>query len=102
MKKVNVLILLLVTVLSFNAAVAQSNNQVEYINLKGDTLFPEGIHTLPNGDLLVGGFGDGSIQRINSKNEVSYFSQSGENGKRRHRNSLAIQAGFLNLRKSGR
>lgn len=80
MKNLNLLILLFMTVLSFNAAVAQSNNQVEYINLKGDTLFPEGIHILPNGDLLVGGFGDGSIQRINSKNEVSYFSQSGENG----------------------
>lgn len=80
MKNVNLLILLLLTVLSFNAAFAQSNNGVEYINLKGEATFPEGIHALPNGDLLVGGFGDGSIQRINSKNEVSYFSQSGENG----------------------
>lgn len=80
MKNVNLLILLFVTALSFNATFAQSNSQVEYINLKGDALFPEGIHALPNGDLLVGGFGDGSIQRINSKNEVSYFSQSGENG----------------------
>lgn len=80
MKNVNLSILLLLIVLSFNAAFAQSNNQVEYINLKGDALFPEGIHALPNGDLLVGGFGDGSIQRINAKNEVSYFSGSGENG----------------------
>lgn len=80
MRNVNLPILLLLTALSFNLAFAQTNNQVEYINLMGDTLFPEGIQTLPNNDLLVGGFGDGSIQRINAKNEVSYFSRSGENG----------------------
>ena len=59
---------------------AQTSSKAEYINLKGDQLFPEGIHTLPNGDLLVGGFGDGSIQRIDSKNNISYFSKSKENG----------------------
>lgn len=79
MKKIKqffALALVAITTVSF----AQSPSKAEYINLKGDQLFPEGIHTLPNGDLLVGGFGDGSIQRINSKNELSYFSKSGENG----------------------
>jgi hypothetical protein len=66
---------------------AQSNSQAQFINLKGDSLFPEGIHTLPNGDLLVGGFGDGSIQRIDNQNNVSYFSKSGENG-------MVIAVGF--------
>lgn len=60
-------------------AVAQSN-AIETVSLLGDALFPEGIITLPNNDLIVGGFGDGSLQRINSKNEVSYFSKPGENG----------------------
>ncbi|WP_298146570.1 hypothetical protein [Flavobacterium sp.] len=61
-------------------AVAQQNKTVNTISLKGDKLFPEGIHTLPNGDLLVGGFGDGSIQRIDSKDQISYFSAPGQNG----------------------
>jgi hypothetical protein len=71
---------LLLTIVSISSSNAQSNNQAEFINLKGDALFPEGIHTLPNGDLLVGGFGDGSIQKIDGKNNVTYFSKSGENG----------------------
>ncbi len=70
---------LLLALVSINTIVAQSNSKAEFINLNGDALFPEGIHTLPNGDLLVGGFGDGSIQKIDSKNNVSYFSKSKEN-----------------------
>lgn len=53
---------------------------VETIDLQGNQLFPEGIITLPTNDLLVGGFGDGSIQRIDKNNKVSYFSQPGQNG----------------------
>lgn len=57
------------------------------IPLNGDQLFPEGIIGLPNNDLLVGGFGDGSIQRINSKNVTSSFSKGGDNG-------MVIAVGF--------
>lgn len=76
LKQILAIAIVAITTVSF----AQTSSKAEFINLKGDQLFPEGIHTLPNGDLLVGGFGDGSIQRINSKNELSYFSKSGENG----------------------
>ena len=86
---------LLLALLSINTIVAQSNNKAEFINLKGDALFPEGIHTLPNGDLLVGGFGDGSIQRIDNKNNVSYFSKSKENG-------MVIAVGFALDEKTNR
>lgn len=78
MKKMVLVIAMALTF--FTQAGYAQNNEIEYINLKGDALFPEGIHALPNGDLLVGGFGDGSIQRINSKKEISYFSKPGENG----------------------
>jgi hypothetical protein len=71
--------LLLTAAFAVNGVHGQTAN-VESIGLMGDAVFPEGILALPNGDLLVGGFGDGSIQRINQKNEVSYFSKSGENG----------------------
>jgi hypothetical protein len=56
------------------------NTNPEYTQLLGDNLFPEGITTLPNNDIIIGGFGDGSLQRVNAKNEVSYFSQPGQNG----------------------
>ncbi len=69
------------TMMAFTIAIAGvAQSKTETIALQGNQLFPEGIITLPNNDLLVGGFGDGSIQRINAKNEVSYFSKSGENG----------------------
>ncbi len=61
-------------------AIGANAQSTETINLQGNQLFPEGILTLPNNDLLVGGFGDGSIQRIDSKNNVTYFSKAGENG----------------------
>jgi hypothetical protein len=75
MKNIFRIIALMIPVLTFGQA-----NQVETVSLLGDALFPEGIITLPNNDLIVGGFGDGSLQRINSKNETSYFSKPGENG----------------------
>ena len=68
---------------------------VETIALKGDQTFPEGIIILPNNDLLVGGFGDGSIQRIDAKNNVSFFSKSGENG-------MVIAVGFVVDKKNNR
>lgn len=55
-------------------------NETEIIALKGTSVFPEAIITLPDNGLLVGGFGDGSIQRIDSKNNVSFFNKPGENG----------------------
>lgn len=58
----------------------RSQSDVAFINLQGETLFPEGILALPNGDLLVGGFGDGSIQRIGTNGQGAYFSKPGENG----------------------
>lgn len=62
---------------------SQSNHQnkeIDYIALQGTSVYPEGIITLPNNDILVGGFGDGSIQRIDKNNKVTYFSKPGENG----------------------
>ena len=79
MKK-NIILMAIAFIALTTTSTNAQNSAVEYINLKGDALFPEGIHALPNGDLLVGGFGDGSIQRINSKKESSYFSKPGENG----------------------
>lgn len=52
----------------------------ETIALQGNQTFPEGIITLPNNDLLVGGFGDGGIQKIDGNNNVTYVSRPGENG----------------------
>lgn len=88
---------LLLALLSVNGVYAQSNNQskTETITLQGNALFPEGIITLPNNDLLVGGFGDGSIQRIDNKNNSTYFSKPGENG-------MVIAVGFALDKKNNR
>ncbi len=88
---------LLLTLLSTYSVSAQVNNanKVETVALQGTQLFPEGIITLPNNDLLVGGFGDGSIQKIDANNKVSYFSKSGENG-------LVIAVGFALDKKNNR
>jgi hypothetical protein len=82
MKTLKIAAGLLLSILSISAMNAQSNSasKTETIALQGAQLFPEGIITLPNNDLLIGGFGDGPIQKIDSKNKVSYFSKSGENG----------------------
>ncbi|NBP67748.1 MAG: hypothetical protein EBR30_05555 [Cytophagia bacterium] len=77
MKTFKILIGIFFAFVSMTVLFAQST---ETIALQGNQVFPEGIITLPNNDLLVGGFGDGSIQRIDGKNQVSYFSKSGENG----------------------
>jgi hypothetical protein len=92
MKRINIIAGLLLTILSVNGVYSQSNNtnntnKTETIALQGNQLFPEGIITLPSNDLLVGGFGDGSIQKIDSKNNVSYLSKPGENG-------MVIAVGF--------
>ncbi len=81
---------LLLLLLSFNGINGQSigtDKNIEHIALKGNSVFPEGIVTLPNNDILVGGFGDGSIQRIDKDNNVSFFSQPGQNG-------MVIAVGF--------
>jgi sugar lactone lactonase YvrE len=80
MKKIALVFVFAITLFVANNSVAQSNKKIEFINLKGETLFPEGILALPTGELLVGGFGDGSIQKIDQQKQVSYFSKAGENG----------------------
>ena len=58
------------------------------VDLKGNATFPEGILGLSEDTALVGGFGDGSLQRVNlTSGEVSYFSAPGENG-------MVIAVGF--------
>jgi len=81
---------LLLLLLSFNGISGQNmaeDKNIEHIALKGNSVFPEGIITLPNNDILVGGFGDGSIQRIDKNNKVSFFSEPGQNG-------MVIAVGF--------
>ncbi len=70
----------LLSIAFWTNACAQSNSGIEHISLLGDSMFPEGIHALPNEELLVGGFGDGSIQIVDNNGEVSYYSKPGENG----------------------
>ena len=97
MKSLNIIEGLLLSILSVNGVYSQSNNtnKTETITLQGNQVFPEGIITLPNNDLLVGGFGDGSIQKIDNKNNVSYFSKPGENG-------MVIAVGFALDKKNNR
>lgn len=94
MKSLKIAAGFLFSVLSITGVYGQSNKTAT-IALQGDQLFPEGIITLPNNDLLVGGFGDGSIQRIDSRNRVSYFSKPGENG-------MVIAVGFAIDKKNNR
>lgn len=47
------------------------------IALTGDSTYPEGIVVASNGTFYVGGFGDGSIQRIDAANNVSVFRAAG-------------------------
>jgi sugar lactone lactonase YvrE len=92
MKTFKIVLGVAIAVLSMTVVLAQST---ETIALQGNQLFPEGIITLPNNNLLVGGFGDGSIQRIDNKNSVSYFSKPGENG-------MVIAVGFALDKKNNR
>jgi hypothetical protein len=41
-------------------------------DLLGDTLYTEGIHALPDGLLLMGGFGDGVTTIGRSVNQLNY------------------------------
>ncbi|HTB99469.1 MAG TPA: hypothetical protein VK705_02185 [Ferruginibacter sp.] len=79
MKK-NLLFALLIFLFTPNIGFSQTNDQVQYIPLQGDHLFPESILKLPNNDILVGGIGDGSIQKLDINNNVSYFKNPGEDG----------------------
>lgn len=81
MKHVTLFLLLtLALYLPVGLQAQQAGKNAAYINLKGESLFPEGILALPGGELLVGGFGDGSIQKIDRSKQVSYFSKPGANG----------------------
>jgi sugar lactone lactonase YvrE len=51
-----------------------------YVNLPGTDLFPEGILAAQNGDLFVGGFGNGSLLRIKPGKPVEFFKQPGQDG----------------------
>jgi WD40 repeat protein len=72
-------ILVGVLVMLSNTIIGQ-HKQAAFIPLKGNALYPEGILALNDGSLLVGGFGDGSIQKIQSGKEAVYFSAPGANG----------------------
>ena len=53
---------------------------VSFIPLSGDALYPEGILLTPGGDLLVTGFGDGSITRVLPDDSTVPFKAAGEDG----------------------
>lgn len=75
MNKIVVLIGLIWALTGAEKASAQIKQApAQYINLLGESTFPEGIITLPTNELLVGGFGDGSLQKIDINNKVSFFS----------------------------
>ena len=93
MKKLTVVVGMFVAALAVNIVFAQG--KTEKIALQGNQLFPEGIITLPSNDILIGGFGDGSIQKIDKDNKVSYFSKPGENG-------MVIAVGFALDKKNNR
>lgn len=80
MKKYFLVVVFLFAFAGLSESHAQQQKDVRYVNLMGDKLFPEGIVSLPDGSLLVGGFGDGSLQKIDSRQQVTYFSKAGENG----------------------
>ncbi|WP_295222634.1 hypothetical protein [uncultured Chryseobacterium sp.] len=85
--KIAGLLLFLFSVGGIYGQTVKTDNNIQHIALQGKSVFPEGIITLPNNDILVGGFGDGSIQRIDRDNNVSFFSQPGQNG-------MVIAVGF--------
>lgn len=68
---------------------APTESAINYVDLLGNATFPEGILSLPNGRLMVGGFGDGSLQLVDvdASPPSSYFSAPGENG-------MALAVGF--------
>lgn len=80
MKKYFLIVFSLFALVALSQSHAQQQKDARYIDLLGDKLFPEGIVALPDGSLLVGGFGDGSLQKIDSRQQVSYFSKASENG----------------------
>ncbi len=55
-----------------------------FVDLPGDSLFPEGILAATNGDLYVSGFGNGSVVRVSEGTRGSfqarYFKTPGEDG----------------------
>ena len=70
--KIAGLLLFLFSVSGIYGQAINTDKNIEHIALQGKSVFPEGIITLPNNDILVGGFGDGSIQRIDKDNNVSF------------------------------
>jgi hypothetical protein len=63
-----------------NEDISPTENAPTFIDLIGENVYPEGILTRENGDIFVGGFGDGSIQLIENGIDVRLFNPSGENG----------------------
>lgn len=62
--------------LSVVAAFGYFEDAAVFVDLLGNNTYPEGILALPSGDILVGGFGDGSLQYLNG----GYFNEPGANG----------------------
>jgi hypothetical protein len=83
-------ILVALVVSSIQPPSCNARSDPTFIDLLGDKLFPEGILELPDGRVMVGGFGDGSLQLVdpnNTSSSPSYFSAPGENG-------MVIAVGF--------
>ena len=51
-----------------------------FLDLPGDSLFPEGILAAQNGDLYVSGFGNGAVVRVTGGTDGELFKEPGEDG----------------------
>lgn len=51
-----------------------------FLDLPGESLFPEGITSTRTGDLYVTGFGNGSVLKITDGVNVEIFKEAGEDG----------------------
>lgn len=80
MKHVSRFLIALVVLLAALPLIAQDDGEAQFVDIPGESTFPEGIITAPDGTLYVTGFGNGSILQITDGTEVSEFRASGEDG----------------------